>query len=96
MHAATAYSLHLSDHNHQADYFFAYDACLVCLYCPNPPNSDMDSRIFIVCTDVNACHCTWGCTGTERESALKVDSGKKIPYCTGESNLPQRCDGLVL
>ena len=38
-------------------------------------------------TDVNACDCTQGCTDTERESALKVDSGKKIPFCTGESNL---------
>ena len=28
-----------------------------------------------------------GCTHTERESALKVDSGRKIPCRTGESNL---------
>ena len=31
-----------------------------------------------------------GCTDTVRESALKVDSGRKIPCRTGESNLPQR------
>ena len=28
-----------------------------------------------------------GCAGTTRESALKVDSGRKIPCLTGESNL---------
>ena len=31
-----------------------------------------------------------GCTDTVRESALKVDSGWKVPCRTGESNLPQR------
>ena len=31
-----------------------------------------------------------------RESALKVDSWRKIPYRTGESNLPQRRDGPML
>ena len=30
-----------------------------------------------------------GCTDSVRESALKVVSGTKITYCTGESNLPQ-------
>ena len=38
--------------------------------------------IFNVRTDVNAC--------TVRESALKVDSGRKLPCRTRESNLPQR------
>ena len=41
--------------------------------------------------DVNACDCTQGCTDPIRESALKVDSGRKIPCRTGESNLRQRC-----
>ena len=40
-----------------------------------------------VCTDVNACDCTQGCTDTVRESALKVDSGRIIPRRTVESNL---------
>ena len=31
----------------------------------------------ISCADVNACDCTQGCADTERESTLKVDSGKK-------------------
>ena len=31
-----------------------------------------------------------------RECALKLDSGKKILCCTGESNLRQRRDGLML
>ena len=51
----------------------------------NPPNSDMDYRIFNVHKHVNACDCTRGCTDTVRESVLKVDSGRKIPCCTGES-----------
>ena len=37
----------------------------------------MDYRIFSVHTDVNACGYTRECTETVRESALKVDSGKK-------------------
>ena len=64
--------------------FVACGACWVCLCCHNPPNSDMDNRIFIVRTDVNACDCTRRCTNTESESVLKVDSGKKIPFRTGE------------
>ena len=47
-------------------------------------------RIFNVRTIVNACDCTRGCTDTVRESALKVDSGRKISCRTGESNLRQR------
>ena len=50
----------------------------------NPPNSDMECRIFNVHTDVNVCDCIRGCTDTVRESALKVDSGRKILRCTGE------------
>ena len=38
----------------------------------------MDCRIFIMRTDVNACDCTRECTDTERKSARKVDSGKRI------------------
>ena len=37
-----------------------------------------------------------GCTDTVREAALKVDSGRKIPCRTGESNLRQRRAGLTL
>ena len=65
-----------------------------CFY--NPPNSDMDYRIFNVRTNVNACDCAWGCANTERESALKVDSGRKILCRTGESNLFQRRAGPTL
>ena len=32
----------------------------------NPPKSDMDYGIFNVRTDVNACGCTQGCTGTRK------------------------------
>ena len=52
----------------------------------------MGYRIFIVRTDVNASDRTRGFTDTEIESALKVDSGKKIPCRTGKSNLRQRRD----
>ena len=37
-----------------------------------------------------------GCTDTVRESALNVDSGRKIHFRTGESNLPQRRAGSTL
>ena len=35
-----------------------------------------------------------GCTDTVRESALKVDSGRKIPCRTGDSNPRQYCAWL--
>ena len=50
----------------------------------------MDYRIFNASTDDNACDNTRGCTDTVRESALKVDSGRKIPCRAGESNLRQQ------
>ena len=37
----------------------------------------MDYGIFNMRTDVYACYCTRGCPDTVRESALKVDSGRK-------------------
>ena len=47
-------------------------------------------------TDINACDSTWGCTDTVRESALKVDPGRKIPCSTGESNLRRQRAGLMI
>ena len=49
-------------------------------------------------TDVSVCDCTrrGGGTNTVRESALKVDSERKIPLGTGESNLLQRDAGPML
>ena len=44
----------------------------------------------------NACDCTRGCTNTVRESALKVDSGRKIPCHPVESNLRRRRAGPML
>ena len=73
-----------------------YGACWVFQCFHNPPNSDMDCGIFNVRTYVNACDCTRACTDTVRESALKVDWGRKIPCRTGESNLPQRRAGPTL
>ena len=40
----------------------------------------MDYRIFNMRTDSNACDCTRGCTDTVRESAIKIDSWRKVPY----------------
>ena len=57
---------------------------------------NMDYRSFNVRTDVNVCDCTRGCTDIVKESAPKVDSGRKIPCHTGESNLRQRRAGLML
>ena len=49
-------------------------------YCfHSPTNSDMDYGIFNVRTDVNAWDCAQGSADTVRESALKVDSGRKNP-----------------
>ena len=56
----------------------------------------MDYDVFNVRIDVNACDRTRGCTDTVRESALRVDSGRKIPCRTGESNLRQRRAGPAL
>ena len=56
----------------------------------------MDYRIFNVRTDVNACDCTRECKDTGRGFALKVDSGRKIPSRTRESNLHQRRTGPML
>ena len=47
-------------------------------------------------TGVNACDCTRWCTDTVRESALKVDAGRKILCRTGKSNLRQRHAGPTL
>ena len=59
-----------------------------CLH--NPSHSGMDYMILDVQLDVNACDCIQGSTDTARESALKVNSGRKIPCRPGESNLCQR------
>ena len=56
----------------------------------------MDYGIFNVRTYVNACDCTRGCPDTVRESALKDNSGRKIPCCTGESNLRRMRAGPML
>ena len=56
----------------------------------------MDHRIVNVRTDVNACDCARGCTDTEKESALKVDCGRKIPSRTGKSNLRLQRAGPML
>ena len=59
-------------------------------------NSDMDYGIFNVRTDVNACDCARGCTDAVRESALKVDSGRKNPLMHREIDLHRRRDGPML
>ena len=79
--------------------YSTYDAWWVFQRCfHNPPTSDtdIDYGICNVRTDVNACDCTQECTNTVRESALKVDSWRKIPCRTEESNLRQRRAGPIL
>ena len=56
----------------------------------------MDYRIFNMRTDVNARGGTLGHMDTIRESAQKVDSGRKIPCRTEEQNLRQRRVGPTL
>ena len=70
--------------------YSTYGACWMFECFHNPLNSDMDYGIFKVRTDVIARGCTRGCTNTVGESALKVDPGRKIPSCTGQSNLRRR------
>ena len=68
--------------------------CVQCiLHCVHTSlNSDMDYRIFNVHTDVNGIALR-GCSNIMRESALKVDCGRKIPCLTRELNLCQRYAG---
>ena len=47
-------------------------------------------------TDVNTRDCARECTYTVKESALKVDSGRKIPCRTGESYQRRRRAGRML
>ena len=56
----------------------------------------MDDGIFNVHIDVNAWDCTRWCTDTVRESALKANSERKIPFRTGESNLRRQRAGPML
>ena len=77
-------------------HYLTHDACWVFWCLHNLPNSDMDYRTFNMHTELNARSCTRGCTDTIRESALKVDSGRKIPCGTGELNLRQQCARPVL
>ena len=42
--------------------------------------------IFSMRTDADACDCTRDCTSTAREPSLEVDSGRKIPCRTWDSN----------
>ena len=59
-------------------------------------NSNMDYRIFYVRTDFNACKYTRRFTDTLGESALKIDSRRKLPCRTEESNLHQQRAGPTL
>ena len=56
----------------------------------------MDYGILNVRTNVITCDCARGCMDIVRESALKADSGRKIPCRTRESNLRRRRTGPML
>ena len=72
-----------------------FSACWVFQCFQNPPNSDMDYRIFNMGTDVNARNCTWRFMDTIRDSALKVDYGEKSLAALGNqtciSGMPVQC-----
>ena len=44
----------------------------------------------LTCAQMNECDCTQGCMDTIRQSALKVDSARKIPCCIRDLNLRQQ------
>ena len=54
-----------------------YGSCRVFTSFHNPPNSDMDYRIFHVRTDVNTCDCTRGCTDTRKRVCTESWLGEK-------------------
>ena len=56
----------------------------------------MDYRIFNVCTDLMHANAHGAVRTHARESALIVDSGRKIPCRTGGSNLGQWRAGPTL
>ena len=58
------------------------------LTCAQLTSSDMCAQLLM--------HATWGCTNAVRESALKVDFGRKILRHTGKSNLYQWHDSLMV
>ena len=64
--------------------FPTYDACWVFQCFHNPPNSDMDHRIFYERTYFNACDCTQGGTDTLRESVLMLTLGEKSLAALGK------------
>ena len=61
--------------------FVAYGAYWVCLRCPNPQNSDMNS-IFIVRLDVNLCDCAGKAGGGGRGGG-----GKKTAVITDQNTV---------
>ena len=56
----------------------------------------MDYGISNMRTNVNACDCTRGHMDTVRESALKVDAGRKVSCHFRELNLHQKPAGPML
>ena len=68
-----------------------YGACRVFQSFLNPPNFDTDHRILNGRTDVNACGWSLGFTDTGRESALEVDSERKIPRRTRVEPVSAAC-----
>ena len=76
--------------------FVAYGAYWVCMCSHNQPNSDMDYRIFIAYTDVNACDCTQGCVDTKRESESWLWEENPLPHWGIEpASVAWRSDALT-
>ena len=67
-----------------------------CFSLHNPPNSDKTTGA-LTCAQILMHAIAHGGVQTHvRECALKVDSGRKTPCCTGELNLRQWCASLML
>ena len=56
-----------------------YGSCRVFTSFHNPPNSDMDYRIFHVRTDVKKCYCAVGCTDTQKNIRTESWLWEKTP-----------------
>ena len=76
-----------------------YCACWVFYCLHNPPNSDMDYRIFNVHTDVNACDYTLGCTDTHKRVCTESWLGEKSHAAPGNgtcvSSVPVWCSNQL-
>ena len=73
-----------------------YGACWVFSCFHNPPNSERTTGSLLCAQMLMHAIAHRGAWSHVRESALRADSGRKIPCHTRELNLRQWCAGLML